>query len=363
MKTKISPYQLFSLMILVPIGTAILFFLTPELKQDSWIAMLIYIIGGIILQYIYTALYYKYPDDTLITYLPKIFGKVIGNLIGAIYILYFTYLASRVLRDFTELILINVMPKMSQYIVTITILLTVAYVVFKGIEVIARGAQVEFILAIILIIINWLLLILTPNTIDMSNLKPFLEHGFIDMIKKGWPLITFPYGETIVFTMLFSSVNEPSRVRKTAYLAMVINGVILAINTIMFISVLGVYYSQISLFPLLDTLRVVKLKSFVNRFDLIIVILMIHLAFYKIGVFMYAAILGTSQMFKIKKMNYLVAPFSVIIIIASILIAKNYSQHIQIGLDFTVKYIHVPLQIVIPILALLIYFIRSKFKK
>jgi len=53
-KTKISAYQLFSAIVMVPYGTAALFLLAPKTKQDAWISLLIYIIPGIILQLIYS---------------------------------------------------------------------------------------------------------------------------------------------------------------------------------------------------------------------------------------------------------------------------------------------------------------------
>ena len=62
-KTKISAYQLFSAIVMMPYGTAALYLITPEAKQDAWIAMLIYIIPAIILQLIYVELWKKYPKD------------------------------------------------------------------------------------------------------------------------------------------------------------------------------------------------------------------------------------------------------------------------------------------------------------
>jgi len=115
---------------MVPYGTAALFLLTPEAKQDAWISMLIYIIPGIILQLIYVKLWEKYPKDTIVTYMPKIFGKVIGYTLSIIFIVYFAYEAARGTRDIIEIILIAVMPRMSMYIIGIVLMSTVIYGTF-----------------------------------------------------------------------------------------------------------------------------------------------------------------------------------------------------------------------------------------
>jgi len=111
-KTKISAYQLFSAIVMVPYGSAVLFLITPTAKQDAWIAMFIYIIPGIILQLIYVKLWQKYPKDTIVTYMPKIFGKVIGYTLSILYIIYFAYEAARATRDIIEIIIMAVMPRM-----------------------------------------------------------------------------------------------------------------------------------------------------------------------------------------------------------------------------------------------------------
>ncbi|MCJ7690130.1 MAG: spore germination protein [Clostridiaceae bacterium] len=192
MKTKISTYQLFSAIVLVPYGTAVLFFLTPKSKQDAWISMLIYIIPGIILQLIYLELWRKYPKDTIITYMPKIFGKVIGYTLSVIYIIFFAYIAARVTRDIIELILIAVMPRMSMYIIGIVFMSTAIYGAYTGIENLSRVCQIFFILLSIIFIMEWVFLFFTPDAIKFYNLKPVLENGIFSVIQEGGLLLLSP---------------------------------------------------------------------------------------------------------------------------------------------------------------------------
>lgn len=52
---KISPHQLFSLIVLLELGTALIVPLGVEAKQDAWLAELLGLTGGIVLllQYYY----------------------------------------------------------------------------------------------------------------------------------------------------------------------------------------------------------------------------------------------------------------------------------------------------------------------
>lgn len=363
MKTKISVSQLFSAIVLVPFGSAVLFYINPKAKQDAWIAILFYIIPAVLLQLIYISLWNKYPEDTLVTYMPKIFGKIIGYSLSVIYIIFFAYEAARVLRDFSELVAISSMQRLRPYLTSLMLMLTVAYVLFNGIEVLSRIMHVCLYLWIFFFICEWVFLYTTPEELKFYNLEPILENGFIPIIKDSWKLITFPFGESVIFTMFFPLVKEKSKVKKAAVFATILEGILLALNTIMFLSVLGVNFASTSLFPLLQTLRIMHIGSTFDRLDIFIILIMILVGFLKIGFFTYGAVLGTCQLLKVKDTKYISLIFCTIVTITSMLIARNYPQHIYIGQTITLTYIHLPLAIIVPIIALLIYNIKSIIQK
>jgi spore germination protein KB len=360
MERKISPYQLFSIVFILPYGSAVLFFLAPEVKQDAWLVILIYAFPSILLQLLYIALYRLYPKDTLVSYLPKIFGKYLGSILGFTYVLYFEYLASRVLRDFTGLISISSMPHTSRIFIGGLLVLTVSYGIMTGFETICRAAEILFPLMMAGLIGAYLLLFATQNVLFFSRLQPPLEQGFIFDIKNSWKLIAFPFGETVVFTMLYRTVNEPRKIRKAVIWAVITESLVLSAITIMFISGLGVEFASITNFPLLETLRLIKVGGFLDRLDILIVVTLVTAGFMKISILMYVATLGISQLFKVKNLRLLAFPFGAITLLASELIAKNYAHHIKRGLDFTVKYIHLPLQIILPTIALTIAWLKKK---
>lgn len=362
MERKISPYQLFSTMFILPYGSAVLFFLASDTKQDAWLAILIYTLPGVLLQHIYIILFKYYPKDTLVTYLPKIFGKYLGILLSFVYVLYFEYIASRVLRDFTGLISISSMPHTPRLFIGALLILTVSYGIMTGFETICRAAEILFPLMVIGLVAAYILLFATKNILFFTRLQPILEKGLAFDIAKGWRLITFPFGEPIVFAMLFKNVNEPQKIRKAVVLSIITEGIVLSAITVMFIAGLGVEYASITNFPLLETLRLIKVGGFLDRLDILIVVTLVVAGFMKISIFMYVATLGTAQLFKVQSLRFLAFPFGALTLICSELVAKNYPQHIKRGLDITVKYIHLPLQIIIPIAALLIAWLKNKDK-
>ncbi|MDP4146612.1 MAG: GerAB/ArcD/ProY family transporter [Bacillota bacterium] len=363
MNIKISASQLFAAIVLVPAGSALFFLITPEAKQDAWLVMFIYMFFGILFQIIYTSLWKKYPQDNIVTYMPKIFGKILGYSLSVLYTILFAYEASRVLRDIIELTLTTAMTMLSSYIIAILLMSVIGYAAFLGLENLCRLTYIFFWLMLAFFILEWIFISTTPNALKFYNLKPVLESGIIDITKKGWQLMGFPYGETALFTMFYPYVVEKSRVRKAAVLAIISEGILLSLNTILFISVLGVDYASTSLFPLLQTLKLMHAGSTFDRMDIFVLLILVIVAFIKISYFMFGAMLGTAQLMKLRDTKNLALPFSILVLVASMLIAKNYPQHIYIGLSFTITYIHIPLLVIIPAIALLFYYLKIIIKR
>ena len=186
-------------------------------------------------------------------------------------------------------------------------------------------------------VVKGVVLFSMPDALNFSNLKPVLEKGIFSVIKEGWSLITFPYGEPIVLAMLYPSVTESSRVRKSAVLGIIVLGMLLMFNNILIISVLGLNFASTSIFPLLQSYNIMKIGDAFNRFGIFFIIFMIIASFIKVSFFMYGSMLGISQLIKLDDTKYLALPLGIVVFITSLLIASNYPQHAYIGLITVVK--------------------------
>ncbi|MFB9759627.1 GerAB/ArcD/ProY family transporter, partial [Ectobacillus funiculus] len=104
-KEKISAIQLFAMMFLFELGSALVVSYGITAKKDAWIATLLGLCGGIVLFFIYYFLFLQYPNLSLTGYARKILGKYVGWIIGLLYVLFLLYDAARDLRDFGDLLL------------------------------------------------------------------------------------------------------------------------------------------------------------------------------------------------------------------------------------------------------------------
>lgn len=359
-KLAIDGFQFYCTVYLFEMGTSSLIGLSESAKQDAWISVMISTIIGIFLFYIYLKLNEFYPDLSLIQYVHKIVGKYPGKVLGIIYIIYFIYIAGRDLRDFEELLVNTLFNSSSLISIGILMMFLILYTVYKGFEPFARGNEILFFLTNIFVftVIGFEII---SHVINLDNLKPILENGWKPVFKAAFPeTVTYPFGEVVAFTMFIKYVNRPEIIMKSGLSSLATAGFILTLFTIKNIAILGVSTFERATYPTLTAVSFVNIANFVTRFDPIIIMLMVLGGFVKISVFFFCAISGASDYFNVKQSEKLVYPIGVIIVLISVLMASNFVAHYREGLKFVPYFLHIPLQMVIPIFLLIIVLIKRK---
>ncbi|MEK4523466.1 GerAB/ArcD/ProY family transporter [Psychrobacillus sp. FSL W7-1493] len=362
-KAKISAYQLFILIVLFELGSALLVPIAIEANQDAWLAIIMGMVGGLCLYLIYYGLFSYFPDIPPTEYIQKIIGSFLGKVFAFIYVLYFIYLSARVLRDFGEMLITSFYWQTPLFILNTLMVLLVIYTIRKGIEVLARTSELLFVL-IFLLGISGLFLIAFSGIIQISNLEPVLEEGIMPVLKTTFTqTLYFPFGEVIIFAMILPYLNRPEKGKRIGLLAIGISGLILALVMAINVSVLGVNNITRSPFPLLSTIQTMEVAGFLERLDVYFILLAVIGVFFKMCLFFYASVVGTANLFKVKESARLAFPLGLAILILSITIASNFSEHVKEGLYVIPLFLHLPLQVIIPILLLLIAFIKNNNKK
>jgi spore germination protein KB len=358
---KISALQLFYLIIGFQIGNTLVYGLGGGAKQDAWLVIIIAMLGSFILMFIYTKLSAYYPEDTLLQMIPKIIGKFFAYPIILIYISYFTYLTARACRDFAEIIAATLLVETPMVVVIGSFVVLMIYCLRGGVEIFGRMGEAVFPVYIMSMIVIWVLLF-TVEGFTVNNISPILGNGIQPILKEVFPtVLTFPFGESIIITMFFPFLNNKRKVRKIGMAVILITGVVLTINLVIILFVLGPeLYSQ-DFFPLFSATRMVSIADFLERFDALVILMMVAGVFFKIGGWLFGAAVGIAHLFKLKQTTSVFLGLGTIIIPLSLLAASNQIKYNEIGLEFVTKYVHIPLQIVFPIMLLCIAFIRKKF--
>ncbi|RCX19191.1 spore germination protein KB [Fontibacillus phaseoli] len=356
-KTKISSLQFFSMLLLFQLGTALVVNVGILAGRDAWLAILIGMGMGSLLFAVYAYLNGLFPDMQPTAYLRVLLGKYLGTVIGIAYVVFFLNKASRDLMDGGLLVIASTLKETPLLIVNLMMILTVAYVLHKGVEVLARTAFI-FLVVVILIGIFIVLLVLFSDILNLNRLRPVLGNGMgallLSVYRQNYQ---FPFAEVICFVTVMPSLGHRKGGMKAGHLAILISGLILSGAIAATISVLGVDITERSVFPLLTMIGKASIADFIQRTDILVVMILIIGVFFKISVFYYASVMGMSDIFKIpyRKLLY---PMAIVILLLSVTLAGSFTEHLAKG--GKVLYMIDPVFFVaIPVFLLLVGFVHS----
>lgn len=360
MKESISLWQLLVLMINFELGSAVIVGLGNDAKQDAWIAILISSIYGVLLAWVYSFLVKKSQGKNLYEMMEMVLGKKISSVLVTAYVVYFFYITSRVLRDFGELMTSAILPNTPLEVISLTFMLLITYLIYLGLETLARLTELftPYILSFILII--WVLLLI-GGEVSVQNFQLPFQDGVMPIAKAIFPtLIGFPFGEMIVFLVVMAYTSKLKYIGKISVAAVGISGFILTIATILQIGVLGADQRARSNFPLLSAIRYVSIANFIERLESIVVFLLMLGIIVKVGLYFFTSLKGIEHLFHIPYRPF-VFPLGMLVAIFSILISENFAEHIEEGVKFVPYYLHIPFQIVFP--AIILFLLLWKQRK
>ena len=352
---QISPTQLSFLIIALLFSDFAIMNPTKAAMRDSWLAFIVGMLLGLLLVTVYLLIAKLNPGKTLIEILLNTFGKVFGTILSLFYIWYFIHLAALVVRSFGEYMITVNYVETPLFFIIIFFMLPVAYGLRKGFDVIAKGMEL-FVPLIILTTLT--LFLMTSYKFEFQFIFPILKDGVKPVLQTGYAVSTFPFGELVILLMIFPYFNEKNKLMKVTYISVIIGGLILFGIVLRDLLVLGPELLSIIVFPpnvSSSLLPTAGLESLIS----------VNLLIGGTG-FLYCYIhgitLGISQIFHIEEDRSLIIPVITIVIGLSIWIYDNILEMFRFAKDVS-PYYAIPFQIIIPLIVLLISYIRRKREK
>ncbi|ADL13570.1 GerAB/ArcD/ProY family transporter [Acetohalobium arabaticum] len=343
---KISNNQALMLLLAAGIGNIFVVIAVPAVKdagRDAWLAVLLAYSLAILLGLILIRLGLRFPDKTLVQYLPKVLGRIPGKLVGLIYILIFWSISALIYRETVELIELFMLETPPTPI-NIMMAILVIYIMRKGFEVFSR--LTELLVPIILFLIIFSLVFIFPN-LEWKRLTPLLENGLLPVVKSL--KVQFPYAiETILFMAFWlPSLRKKDRLTKSLLVGMSIAGILLTILVGGIIAFSGTVMTVSFPFPVYYLSRYILLADFLTGFEAIFIILWLTSSFIEILVFFYPAVVGSAQWLGLKDYRPLIIPMTIITIALS-LVPANLTDVLILD-RLKNPYLLLPLGLLIPV--------------
>ena len=303
----ISERQAIILIILFIIGSTFLIGSGGQAKQDAWISVIIAISWAIILLLMYSRILSLYPGKDLFDILQIVMGKFIGKILSIVMIWFAFHLGTLVIRNLSEFTNILVFADTPVVVPMFFFTMLIIWSIKEGIEVLGRWS--EFFIWVV-IIISFIIAILSISEMDISRLKPILNDGVTPLLKGAFSSFSFPFGETVVFTMVFSNVSKVKNFKKTFIIGLLIGGGIIFLATLRNLLVLGSETISRMYFPTTMVISLINLGSVFERLEITVVIAYLVCVFVKVSICVFAVCNGISKVFGFNDYKFIATPVS-----------------------------------------------------
>ncbi|PFP30031.1 spore gernimation protein [Bacillus sp. AFS073361] len=358
---KISVAQFTILVILVTIGSTILN--APErlisyARQDAWISVILGIIIGLLIMWLYHTLGVRFPNMTLVEMNERLLGKWLGKIVS-LFISCSLFLSAATLLFFLgEFLTAQFIPETPIEVIHILFILIVIQGVRLGIETIARAGEIIFPWFIMIFTIFFLFL--SPK-VEVQNIQPVLETGIKPILSATLTYLEFSSLSLICLLMVFPAfINQPKRSFKAFFLGNLIGGIFLLFITLFSILVLGVDNSVRLLYPSYALARKINVGGFVQRLEAMLAVLWFVSLYFKMTIYFFGSVVGFAQILNLKDYRPLTLPLGMILVVLSLIIFPNvtYSEsdtgmHVWIPLMLTIG-------LFLPLSLLCVDFIRKR---
>ncbi|MDU7338500.1 MAG: endospore germination permease [Clostridium sp.] len=359
-KIKITNHQLLSLTACATCGSSVIVVGSPVAalcQRDGWIASLLSSVLGILFILLYYHLGQLFPNKNLVQILFSIFGKWIGGVITAYFIIFCLHSGIQITAYIGQFMSTEYLITTPVSVINFMIIFLFGIALHYGIETTVRSAEILF--RLVVLIMAFLFLANIGN-IQFNYIVPVMENGFYPVLKGTLYITSFRVWPLVLLTMIYPIHTENnSATLKYYFYGYLFGCIIMFFIMIMTILVLGSHVTYISVYSTYFLAKQINL-GFLSRVEGLIVGAWIITLFYKGFCYIYAGVQGLAYSLHLKDYRKIIAP-----ILFSTLIYSNIVYPNSAYLGFWDKYVWVPYSFttgaLIPIAIIIVYYIRKNF--
>ena len=322
--------------------------------QDSWLCIIIGMLCALLLLWLYSAVIELYPGRNYYDNIIKACGKIPGKILVLILSLYSLVLGGQILRNGSEFI--HIVNLTETPLIAILAVLTGAgiYILKSRIYVLARVSK--FLLPLLYISV-FLTVVLSIKDWHPTNLQPMLNTGFSTIAGGSLLVLSLPFGESAICASMFGQLDGKEKSFPVFVKGALLGFIIMLVANLRNLLILG-YSAGYYAFPSYAAVSVITLGEFFTRIEVLIGINLLLAGLFKVCVILFAASSGFAKVAGLKDYEPIVASCGLALMTVSIFIVKNTQEMFQF--IKLIPYCSLPIQILIPLAALISGKIRNK---
>ncbi|MDD2234427.1 MAG: endospore germination permease [Desulfitobacteriaceae bacterium] len=274
-------------------------------REDAWLIQVLVTFPSLILVFIVDKLGRKFPGQTIIQYSETILGKYLGKVFGFAVTLFFFWTGSVILYELAAFLVSAVIPETPMMVFLIVSGLLIAYTVYNGLETIGR-LHVWFIPITVFSLI--FIVLLACKEMNLNYFQPFLANGIAPVIRGARTSNSYHGCMILAMAMLTPYINKPGKIRKSYIYAVIVCSLVYGINTVGCLAVFGPFEGGRVSMPTIELVKMINIADIIQRIEVLLILNWVGAVFTMSTAWFYFSVLGTAQLFNLKKYQFLVFP-------------------------------------------------------
>ncbi|WP_044478825.1 GerAB/ArcD/ProY family transporter [Paenibacillus antibioticophila] len=362
MNTKVTNMSVFSLFNLYSFTTIIAFMLCLLLDGSAFSTPAATIAGAILgcmMAYPAYKVGMSRPGEFLGNYGHELVGKI-PHYTFMIYFLIVNLIITTIdLRQLSDFLLAEYLNGTPGWAIVFIFMICLAYVVYCGIETIFLVAQGIF-------LINALIFLIIPffayQELEMEMFNAFVTHLQLKDFSFGMIKIILMFGQLGFLFLLFPYLKKPEKTFRTFVFTACSATVILLAHVISVLLTFGPELAANLMYPAMDLVRFVRVGSFIETFDPILIILFLTSVFVKISFNLFLCVLCLSHITGVKECKSFALPVSAFVGAYSLVVIQTQPELVDF-LEYEFIFILVVAEFLIPWLYWIMLLIRTHMRK
>ena len=352
----ITPLQLmFAVACFIQASALLTSFFLPIIGHEGWISVIAGKLIYLPVLFVYLSLSKRFPGKNLIEIFEIVFGRIGSFVVSLMILSSFITLTSLNARDLSQLVKQTIMVDTPPVALIAVCLLVCAYGLYHGIHVVMRYSVIFTVLAIFIAVMASLL---TLNLRNFEHFMPMLIQPSMRYVQSFHISALVPGAELLVFLMIIPHIKQTKKGLTRYFLGgYAIGSLTILAVVVRDIAVLGNLVSFFSM-PPFETQRMASLGEGLTRMEILYIIVMIVLLFFKILVQYYATVTAVSQFLKLRSYHPIVLVMGALFIAYAVFVFPSAPVHAAFGREDTAT-VWTFLSVILPLLTLITAALRK----
>ena len=287
-----------------------------------------------------------------------ILGKFFGKIAAFIFVLFFVYCFTACMLITAIFINLYIFPETPTWALLLYMIVPVSYAAYKGAGTIGRLATfiVPFIIFTIVVffVLGW-------EHMDLGILQPILADSTFLQLNEGAFLTGARYSEILIFLVFSFWLKQKASINKTYLAAVGVFTLCFFLILLPTLTVLGVDLAKHAWNPYFMYTRQVEGYDFVERVQSLNALAWFPAALLKLMMYNFMGSYVFSRVVKAQSHKNFVIPISLIGFGLCMLPILNKSSTVELlRSDKVFPFIVIPVTLIVPLILVLVYFIRRK---